>query len=157
ALHRKALPFTLVPPRSPADFRRWNPRARKMPVLDVDGMRTFDSSLILRRLDELAPLPPLFDADARTAARQRFVGAWSDESLYWYGMAFRWSDANAAATVAQIVGDIGAPRVLRPVLGLVLRRQIQGQAIGQGLQRLPLDILVAELARRFDELAVWLD
>src|SRR5262245_16515855 len=117
ALHRKALPFTLVPPRSPADFRRWNPRTRKMPVLDVDGARTFDSSLILRRLDELVPTPPLFDRDARIAARQRFVEDWSDEALYWYGMGLRWSDANAAATVAQIVGDIGAPGERDPAPG----------------------------------------
>lgn len=157
ALHRKGLPFSLVPPRSPADFRRWNPRTRKMPVLAVDGTRVFDSTLILRRLDALVPTPPLFDQDARIGARQRFLEDWSDEALYWYGMALRWSDANAAATVAQIVGDIGAPRVLRPVLGVVLRRQIRAQAAGQGLQRLPLDILIGELTRRLDELAIWLD
>jgi glutathione S-transferase len=156
ALQRKGIPFALVPPRSPTDFKRWSPQTRKMPVLDVDGARTFDSSAILRRLDALVPMPALFDAEPSLAARQRFLEDWSDEALYWYGMGLRWSDANAAATVAQVVNDIGAPAVLRPLLGVILRRQIGRQAAGQGLQRLPMDLLVDELAHRFDELEVWL-
>lgn len=156
ALQRKAIPFALVPPRSPADFKRWNPQTRKMPVLDVDGARTFDSSAILRRLDSLVPAPVLFDAEPSVAARQRFLEDWSDEALYWYGMGLRWSDANAAATVVQVIDDIGAPTMLRPMLRVILRRQIGRQAASQGLQRLPMDFLVGELAQRFDELAVWL-
>lgn len=157
ALQYKGLAYTLVAPRSPFDLRRWNPQTGKMPVLDLDGERTYDSSLILRRLDELSPAPALFDADPSVAARQRFLEDWSDEALYWYGMGLRWSAVNASATVAQLVTDIGVPSLLQPVLGFVLQRQIQGQAIGQGLQRLPLDVLTAELGRRFDELQVWLD
>lgn len=42
------------------------------------------------------------------------------------------------------------------MLGFFLHRQIQGQAIAQGLQRLRLAVLTAELGRRFDELQVWL-
>jgi glutathione S-transferase len=156
ALHLKGMSFLLVPPRAPTDFKRWNPQTGKMPVLDVDGARTFDSSAILRRLDELVPTPALFDADPSVAARQRFLEDWSDEALYWYGMGLRWSDANAGATVAQVVNDIGAPSALRPILRLVLRRQIRRQAAGQGLQRLPTTLLVEELARRLDELEVWL-
>lgn len=156
-LEWKGVVFALVPPRKPSDFKRWNPRTGKMPVLDVDGARTFDSSVILRRIDELVPTPPLFARDPSTAARQRFLEDWSDEALYWYGMAFRWADVNAAATAAQVMDDIGASRWLRPVLGRVLRRQIGSQATAQGLQRLPLELLVDELGRRFDELEVWLD
>lgn len=156
ALHRKRLAYALVPPRTPGDFRRWNPRTAKMPVLEVDGDRIFDSTLILRRLDELVPDPPLFDRDPATAARQRFLEDWSDEAFYWYGMGIRWSAENAAATAAQVAGDVGAPRVLGPVLRLALRRQIGGQAAAQGMQRLPLDVLLGELERRLDELGVWL-
>jgi len=157
ALQYKGLPFTLAPPRSPLDFKRWNPQTGKMPVLDVDGARTYDSSLILRRLDELVPEPALFDRNPSVAARQRFLEDWSDEALYWYGMGLRWSAVNASTTVAQLISDIGAPYLLRPLLGFVLQRQIQGQAIAQGLQRLPLAVLTAELGLRFDELQVWLD
>src|SRR5207249_7441465 len=87
-------------------FKRWNPQALKMPVVEIDGRRVFDSTQILRRLDQLVPEPPLFDRNADVAARQRFLEDWSDESLYWYAMALRWSDANAEATTTQVVGSI---------------------------------------------------
>src|SRR5258706_11663725 len=85
-LQLKRIAFTLVPPASPFDFKRWSPQTGKMPVLDLDGEKTFDSTLILRRLDALVPAPPLFADDPHAATRQRFVEDWSDESLYWYGM-----------------------------------------------------------------------
>jgi len=156
ALQLKGIAFTLVPPKSPADFKRWNPQARKMPVVEIDGRRVFDSTQILRRLDQLVPEPPLFDRNADVAARQRFLEDWSDESLYWYAMALRWSDANAEATTTQVLGSIPAPAALRPVLRVVLRRQLRNQALAQGLARLPLETVVDELGRRFDELLVWL-
>ena len=157
ALALKRVPFSLVAPRSPRDFRRMNPQTGKMPVLDIGGERLYDSTLIVRRLDELVPEPPLLDADPRVAARQRFVEDWSDESLYWYGMALRWSAANAAATAAQVVGTIPLPAFARPVVAAILTRQIGGQARGQGLARLPLEVVLAELGRRLDELLVLLD
>jgi glutathione S-transferase len=157
ALHVKGIRYTLTPPKSPADFKRWNPRARKMPVLEVQGERVFDSTLILRRLDSLVPEPAFFDRNPAVSARQRFLEDWSDESLYWYGMGLRWSDANAAATTDQVVGSLPAPAALRPLLRVILRRQIRSQAVAQGLARLPLDILTDELGRRFDELLMWLE
>src|SRR5207237_1069279 len=155
-LQLKGIAFTLVPPKSPADFKRWNPQTRKMPVVEFDGRRVFDSTLILRRLDQLVPEPSFLDRDATVAARQRFLEDWSDEALYWYGLALRWSDANAEATTAQVVGSIPAPAALRPLLRVILRRRIRGQALAQGLARLPLETVVDELGRRFDELLVWL-
>jgi glutathione S-transferase len=156
ALQLKGIAFTLVPPKSPTDFKRWNAQTRKMPVVEIDGRRVFDSTLILRRLDQLVPEPPLFDRDAGIAARQRFLEDWSDESLYWYVMALRWADANAEATTTQVLGSIPAPAALRPVLRVLVRRQFRSQALGQGLARLPLETIVDELGRRFDELLVWL-
>lgn len=157
ALAVKRLPFALVPPRLPTDFRTWNPQTGKMPVLDVDGERTYDSSAILRRLDALRPAPPLFADDPATAAKQRFLEDWSDEALYWYGMALRWTAANAGATAGQVLADIGVPGFLHPVSRPIFRRQIGGQAVGQGLVRLPVPFLEEELGRRLDELLVWLD
>jgi glutathione S-transferase len=140
----------------PGDFKRWNPQSGKMPVVEIEGRRVFDSTLILRWLDELVPEPAFFDSDPGVAARQRFLEDWSDESLYWYALGLRWLDVNAAATIEQVVGSFSVPAVLRPLLRLMLRRQIRSQAIAQGLARLPLDILTGELGRRFDELVVWL-
>ena len=156
ALALKRVAYTLVDVRSPADFKRWNPQTGKMPVLEIDGERTYDSTFILRKLDALVPKPPLFDLDPQVAGRQRFLEDWSDEALYWYGMGLRWSDANADATVAQVMGSAPVPSVLRPLVGMIFRQRVRAQARAQGLARLPLDVLVAELGARLDELLVWL-
>lgn len=152
----KGVTYTLVDVRSPTDFRRWNPQTGKMPVLEIDGERTYDSTLILRKLDARVLEPPLFDPNPEVAARQRFLEDWSDEALYWYGMGLRWSDENADATLAQVTGGLPIPSFLRLLVGPVLRRWIGSQARAQGLARLPLDILVAELAARLGELLVQL-
>jgi glutathione S-transferase len=156
ALALKRVDYTLVDVRSPLDFKRWNPQTGKMPVLDVDGERTWDSTFILRELDALVPEPPLFAAEPEVAARQRFLEDWSDEALYWYGMALRWSDANADATIAQVLGSIPVPAFLHPLIAPIFRRRIGAQPRAQGLGRLPLDVLVAELGRRLDELVLQL-
>jgi glutathione S-transferase len=140
------------------DFGRWNPQTGKMPVLEMAGVREYDSTFILRRLDALVAAPPLYATDdPATAARQRFVEDWSDESLYWYGMALRWIDANAAATAEQVAATLPLPAIALPLVARVLRWQIGSQARAQGLVRLPLDRILEELGRRMDELLVWLD
>lgn len=154
ALQLKRIDFTVVDPKAPTDLKKWNPATGKMPVLDIGGEKPFDSTMILRRLDELAPEPPLVSRDPAIAAKQRFMEDWSDESLYWYVMALRWNPANTKATIAQLSAFV--PAALRPVAGLVFNWQIGGQARSQGLARLPLGTILDELARRFDELEVFL-
>jgi len=136
ALQLKRIDFSVVDPRGPNDLKKWNPTTGKMPVLDIGGEKPFDSTLILRRLDELVADPPLVSRDPEIAAKQHFLEDWSDESLYWYVMALRWNPANSKATIAQIAEFMPAP--LRPVIGVVLNWQIGGQARAQGLARLPL-------------------
>jgi glutathione S-transferase len=156
ALHLKGLDYELAPVKTPFDFKKWNPQTQKMPVLDLDGERTYDSSRILRRLDEVLPEPPLFDRDPQIAARQRFLEDWSDEALYWYVMAFRWAAPNEDASAAQVAGSLPVPSVLLPILKLFVARKIKPTAFAQGLARLPFDVLGDELGRRLDELVVWL-
>jgi glutathione S-transferase len=155
ALQLKRIDFSLVDPRGPNDLKKWNPTTGKMPVLDIGGEKPFDSTFILRRLDELVAEPPLVSRDPSIAAKQRFLEDWSDESLYWYVMALRWNPANSKATIAQIAEFMPAP--LRPVMGVVLNWQLGGQARAQGLARLPLGTVLDELGRRFDELEIFLD
>ena len=78
----KRLPFQLHEPHSPLDLRRNNPMTGKMPVLDLEGRRVFDSTLILQALDEFKPDPPLLSANPQVAAQQRLLEDWADESLY---------------------------------------------------------------------------
>lgn len=154
AMARKRLAFRTIEPASPFDLARWNPTTGKMPVVEIDGRREYDSTFILRRLDELEPTPALFSADRAVAARQSLLEDWSDESLYFYVFALRWCDRNAAATVEQLAFLL--PWVLRPAAGLLFSRQIKPLTVSQGLGRLPYDRLSGELVRRMDELEVLL-
>ena len=150
SLALKGVDFELVDPRSPMEFRRWNPQTGKMPVLDLDGERIYDSTLILRELDRRFPDPPLVSSRPKLAAAQRQVEDWADEALYWYFMAVRWTDANAAATARQITA--GLSPLFRPVARLVLPPQIRGMVRAQGLGRLPLPMLMQEVEGRLDDL-----
>ena len=146
----KKLAFELVEPASPLDLRKWNRQTGKMPVLDLDGERLYDSTFILRTLDERFPSPPLLADDPHLAAAQRQLEDWADESLYWYLMALRWSDRNAAATAEQITGS--APALLRPVVRAIVPWWVGRMPAVQGLGRLPYDVLVRELGGRLDDL-----
>jgi glutathione S-transferase len=84
------------------------------------------------------------------------VEDWSDESFYWYLMALRWTPVNADASAEQVAASVPLPALLRPLVKLLLHRQIGGTARAQGLARLPLDVILAQLGARFDELLVWL-
>lgn len=154
ALALKGIEFRTRDVKSPGDLKRWNPTTGKMPVLELDGERLYDSSFILRRLDERQPEPPLFSEDSGIAAQQRLLEDWCDESLYWHVMASRWSGRNRAATTAQITAGLPAP--LRPLAGLLLRRQLGGASWAQGLGRLPHDRLLREFADRLDDLVLML-
>lgn len=154
ALRLKRIAFELIEPRSPFDLRRHNPETGKMPAVRIDGRFVHDSTFILRALDEIAPEPPLFDDDPRTAALQRRLEDWSDEALYWWVMALRWSAPNRAATTEQIVGTM--PALVRPLARLVVPRQIGSLPWSQGLGRLPHDVLVHELGVLLDDLVLLL-
>lgn len=154
-LEWKGLDFQMVDIKSPMDLKRWNPQTGKMPVLDIDGQRVYDSTFIARRVQELHPEPPLWAADDVSAALQRTLEDWADESLYWHLMALRWCGRNASATTEQICGS--APALLRPLLRVLLPRQVGRVPRVQGFGRLPYDILIRELGLRLDDLLCVLD
>jgi glutathione S-transferase len=153
-LRYKGIDFEFVDLTNPLDLARLNPVTRKMPVAFFDGERVYDSSFILRRADELSPSPPLFAAEPQTAAAQRQLEDWADESLYWYGMALRWTRKNAAATAEQILAGVAAP--LRFIARQVVPRRLAAMTRAQGLGRLPDEVLVRELAERLDDLVALL-
>jgi glutathione S-transferase len=126
------------------DLRRNNPMTGKMPVLDLEGRRVFDSTLILQALDEFTPDPPLLSAHLQVAAQQRLLEDWADESLYWYGMALRWTvPANTTRALQRLTEN--APPIFRPLLKLMVPRLLRSQVRAQGTGRLPLDLLLRQL------------
>lgn len=144
ALRLKKLPFRLVEPRAPEDYRRWNRETGLLPLIDVDGERVHDSTRILEWLDELFPEPPLVAADPKVAETQRRLEDWCDETFFFYWL--RWSHRR------QIEAE-RPPRVgLRSRLGRMARRR--GPApdpAGAALSPATLE-LVEQLGRRCDDL-----
>lgn len=84
ALALKALPFERVVSDDPDDVARWSPIARTLPVLEIDGRRKTGSMSIVGWIDELAPEPPLYSPDPRTAVAQKSLAQWADDSFLWY-------------------------------------------------------------------------
>lgn len=152
ALEYKGLEFELVAFSGMGDVKKRNPETGKMPVVEIDGERVHDSTLIVRRLDEIKPSPPLLSPDPVVAAQQRLLEDWSDEALYWYVMAMRWAPENERATTDQVLGIMPAPAPLRPLIRRILTRKIGGMARAQGLARLPIGVLEQELGRLLDAL-----
>jgi glutathione S-transferase len=151
-VQRKGLTWQLVEPKSPSDLKKWNPQTGKMPVVDFDGERLFDSTFILRRLDEKVPRPPLLSDDPVVAAHQRQLEDWADEALYWYVMAFQWTPKNASANAGRMLRSMKLPRFLRPLLAPLIRRNIGSQLHAQGLGRLPESTLAREFGEKLDDL-----
>jgi glutathione S-transferase len=149
-LQLKKLGYELVEPRSPTDLRKWNPQTGKMPVVEIDGEKVWDSTFILRRLDQLVPQPPLLADDPMAAANQRQLEDWADESLYWYVMAFQWSAKNSGATASRNLSFL--PALVRPLVAPLMRRQIGGMVKAQGMGRLPEPMLANEFGARLDDL-----
>jgi glutathione S-transferase len=160
ALELKRVAFETVPIRSPRDLQRWNPTTGKMPVLELGdehgGERLWDSTRILRRLEELHPEPRLVSADPAVAAAQRQLEDWSDESLYWYVMAYRWAPSRAERSLREILDHAKVPPMVRLLAGSAWRRRVRRATRAQGLGRFPEEILERELEGRLDDLATLL-
>lgn len=152
ALALKGKSYDLVEPKGPGDFKAWNPQTRKMPVIEIDGKRIYDSTRILKELDRHWPEPPLYASDKLTAARQRLLEDWSDESLYWHVMALRWDDQHTPATLDQITGDLPLPGPAKPIVRAIIKRQLGGTPKAQGLGRLKQEELLAAISERLDDL-----
>jgi glutathione S-transferase len=70
--------------------------ARTVPALKLDGEKVSGSRAIMRRLEQLAPEPPLFPADPAARARVEEAERWGDEvfqpvarELIWVGFTHR--------------------------------------------------------------------
>ena len=118
ALLLKGIDFQPREPSGPEDYRRWSPDTGLLPVLEIDGQRTADSTDILFQLDALYPDPPLLAADPKIAEMQRQLEDWADESFLWYFVAFSRGRENENASEDASGGRRKArlPRFLRSAL-----------------------------------------
>jgi glutathione S-transferase len=107
----------------------------KLPVIDIDGQRVHDSTLIARYLDQAFPdLPPLYPHDALARAQVELWEDWSDELLYWYEVYFRVNNAEALdqAVTVSVMGRPAYERALiKPMLKVALKTQLYFQGLGK--------------------------
>lgn len=145
ALRLKGLAYEVVNV-SPPDIAKLNPEAKKLPVLEVDGQRSADSTRILQVIDRLSPEPSLYPEAADARALDHLLEDWADESLYWFSVHQRWVvDAHFEAFAAGAFGRMPAP--LKWIVPPIARRTAKAQVDKQGLGRLEPE----EVLRRLDE------
>lgn len=119
----------------------------KLPVLDIDGQRLQDSSVILRYLESRYPTPALFPTDPADRAQALILEDWADESLYWYELALRMGDPKVLPVAAQWISR-GRPSWERWLLTEVLKRRYPKKLKAQGIGRLKPE----DMQRNFFEL-----
>lgn len=150
----KAFQYTHTEYVSIKELGKLNSTTGKVPVALFDGKPVYDSTLILRRFDQVHPEKPIVSNDPVVGSQQRLLEDWADESLYWCMMAFRWNERNEHRTIAQNSQYVPAP--VRLFAKPLLRRLVGRQTKAQGMGRLPYDLLVSELAGRLDDLTTLL-
>ena len=117
-LRVKQLPFALVEPERPEDYRRFSPETGLLPVLEIDSVRIPDSAAILDYLDDHFPEPPLVSADVRVAREQRRLERWIDETFPFYILRWVQRRVGAISLPLKAPGD-GFPLGPMAQLGLI--------------------------------------
>jgi glutathione S-transferase len=132
------------------NIRRINP-TNQLPVLGVDGALLADSTLILHRIEQLAPgslsaglLPP---ALAEAWLWEEFA----DTALYPQVLATRWADERGWAVIKPAFFG-GFPPVLRDLVAGAIRRRTLGMLRGRDFLRRNLEVCVERLQRVLDHL-----
>ncbi|MFT4520839.1 MAG: glutathione S-transferase [Halioglobus sp.] len=120
--------------------------AKKLPVIDDDGVRVEDSTQIVQYLDEKYPDPGLFPEDPAQLALCNVLEDWADESLYYYDIALHFSFAENAKRRAGHLLKHEKPwfrKLIGPMVPAILRKA--GEAQGAG--RRPRDVILSDIDR----------
>lgn len=157
-LRLKGLDFRVVEvPPSEAARGRWKAVSPtgKFPVLEHEGRRIFDSTDIVRWLDERFPEPRILPDDPGDRARVHVLEDWADESLYFFEMTMRLAWPENAERWVPILLAAEKPFVRR-LLGPLLPRTIRRVTEAQGIGRKGRDDVERELGRHLDALVALL-
>ncbi len=95
ALALKKLPYRLVEPKGPDDYRRLNPKTGLLPVMDFGPERVPDSECILDEIDGRWPQPPLVSSDPKVAEAQKRLERWVGETFFFYWVHYLRAQARA--------------------------------------------------------------
>jgi glutathione S-transferase len=115
----------------------------KLPVLDLDGERFEDSSVIARMLEARFPKPSLTPGQPVARHLAHLLEDWADESLYWFELWARFCDPVAHDRASRLLAE-GRPDFERTLVKLGTKRY--GRAVvTQGLGRYSDEHVLAEL------------
>lgn len=120
----------------------------KTPVLDHDGQRIVDSTVILRYLDQCFPAPPILPADPALRAQAHIVEDWADESLFFYDLTMRgWSNNVEWLKQDVLSHDKG---FFRWLMGRLLPKFFKKATQAQGIGRKDAITVCSEVEAHFD-------
>jgi glutathione S-transferase len=128
----------------------------KLPVLDWDGQRVADSSLICEFLDKQVPAPPLYPVSRRDAALARLLEDWADESLYYFEIHFRAAYPSARQKTTELL-CAGRPGWERHIVGPLFRRGLNRRLKAHGFGGWSNAQIESWFFGHLEDLAVWLD
>jgi glutathione S-transferase len=128
----------------------------KLPVLEWDGQRVADSSLICEFLDKQVPTPPLYPTNRRDAALARLLEDWADESLYFFEIHFRAAYPSATEKATELL-CAGRPGWERHIVGPLFRRGLNRRLQAHGFGSWSNAHIENWFSGHLENLAAWLD
>lgn len=109
----------------------------KLPVIRIDSRTVEDSTNILKLLDELEPnSSQLYPTNKRERAETLLLEDWSDESLYWLLVYYRWA-VNENFEKFKAIAFNNIPILLRFIIPTLIRKTTLKRLEGQGITKLP--------------------
>jgi glutathione S-transferase len=160
ALELKAIPYKTVEMLIPTQMVLMRLRfpARSVPALKLDGGEKVQGSrAILRRLDELAPEPPLLPEEERARAAVLDAERWGDEVLQPLARRAVWSALKRRpAAIPSYQEASQLPRLPRPVVRAVAPAiiRIESAIIGAGDETIRADL--GALPGHLDRIDSWI-
>ena len=158
AMSMKALSYDVVewPPPLHAPMQRVIFGARTVPGLKINAEKIAGSRTIIRRLEQLAPEPPLFPADPQARARVEEAERWGDEvfqrvvrELVWVGFKHRPAALVSYSEHSRLRLPAAAIRLSAP---LIARLQARLNRTNDGVAGSDLKALPAQL----DKIDAWI-
>lgn len=150
ALRLAGLPYERRCARNPGEFRNWNPTGQ-VPVLLVDGEPVVDSTLILRRIDEMT------GALTRGLDPSQRAEAWlweelADTALSGFLVSARWADETNWPLVRDALFGKDAPWFLKRLIVPMLRRRVVAGLVARDFWRRGADACWSRFGDLLDEL-----
>lgn len=121
---------------------------KKIPFIDYQGQRLGDSSLIIDQL--IQDLNIAYDKNLNVGIGHSFSKL-MEEHIYWVMVYFRWMDKDAWPILKEVFFET-VPKLIKPVIVGLARKQAKSALYGQGIGRLPISAILQKAKLDLDAL-----